>query len=444
MIEIVIPRLDWSMDEGTFLGWLKEPGVFIRAGEPLFELEGEKATQEIEAIDSGILHIPPDAPRPGTIVAVGYRIGYLLAEGELPPPRDPAAAGTPVFQKKPGFSEELPPQRAPATAENPVFQENSGELPRQREPAAAGPAAAAPTEPTTPAITTAAAIPSGSAESRQRHRASPRARRVAAELRVDLLAVNGTGCKGRIRERDVRNAAAPLADPPSPATRHLPITPRRRTIAQRMLTSVHRTAPVTLTTRADATNLVALRRQFQSAGSNPVPAYADIITKLAAMALKQHPAVAACWHDDRLELPEHTHIGIAVDTEDGLLVPVVRDVDRLPLTMLAEQTRQLAERARARQLTAEELHGGVFTITNLGAFGIDAFTPIIKPPESAILGVGAIRRIPVVLADDRIAARDQITLSLTFDHRVIDGAPAARFLQTLVQGVENPAAWLLG
>jgi pyruvate dehydrogenase E2 component (dihydrolipoamide acetyltransferase) len=213
-----------------------------------------------------------------------------------------------------------------------------------------------------------------------------------------------------------------------------------------MVASRQQTVPVTLTTKADATNLVNLREQFKTVGEHSaIPTYQDLIMKLVAELLIRHPTLAGRWEDDAIVLPatDEIHIGIAVDTADGLLVPVVRNVRGLSVAELAAQTRQLIDRARTGQLSAAEMQGGVFTMTNLGAFGIDAFTPIINFPESAILGLGAIRREPVVLDDGQIVARHQWSLNLTFDHRVIDGAPAARFVQDLANAVTNPAAWLL-
>ena len=357
--EIVIPRLGWTMDEGTFVGWLKRDGEFVKRGEPLFDLEGEKAAQEIEALDEGILRIPANSPRPGSVVLVGTVVGYLTAAGE-----------------------DLPSQ---ASVKIPL--------------------------------------------------ASPRARRVARELKIDCTTLTGSGVEGRIRERDVRAAAA--------TRQQAPLTKRRQVIARRMADSRQQTVPVTLTTRADATNLVGMRRNFEQAGArSPFPTYQDLIMKLAAGVLARHPMLAGRLEDGTIVVPtaDEFHIGIAVDTAEGLLVPVVRNVAALSFSELAAQTRRLIDRARAGQLTAAEMQGGVFTITNLGAFGIDAFTPVINPPESAILGLGALRREPVVLEDGQLAARQMWSLSLTFDHRVIDGAPAARFLQDLVAAVGSPAA----
>lgn len=209
-----------------------------------------------------------------------------------------------------------------------------------------------------------------------------------------------------------------------------------------MVKSLQTTAPVTLTTTVDATNMVNLRRQFKESGRD-APAFLDIIVKLAALVLREHPNLNARWADDRIELSDEAHVGIAVDTEAGLFVPVLRDAGALGLGRIAELTRDLARRARERKLLPGEMQGGTFTVTNLGAFGVESFTPIINPPECAILGLGRIARQPV-MDGERVVPRDRMTLSLTFDHRVVDGAPAARFLQDLGRRVENPAPWLIG
>jgi pyruvate dehydrogenase E2 component (dihydrolipoamide acetyltransferase) len=215
----------------------------------------------------------------------------------------------------------------------------------------------------------------------------------------------------------------------------VPHTPVRRTIAARMVAGVTQAAPVTLTTKADASRLVAVRSGYQMASAAVVPSYADLLLKLVSVALRQHPMLQAQWHDDGLFVPEAVDIAVAVDTEAGLLAPVVRGVDRLTIEEIAARTRDLIARARAGTLKADEMRGGTFTVTNLGMFGIDAFTPIIQLPQCAVLGIGRIVREPAVV-DDRLVPRDQMTLSLTFDHRVVDGAPAARFLDSLRRSIE--------
>jgi pyruvate dehydrogenase E2 component (dihydrolipoamide acetyltransferase) len=401
--EIRVPRLGWSMETGTFVRWLKRDGEPVRVGEPLYELEGDKAAQEIESLDAGVLRIAPDGPWPGSDVAVGTLLGCIAAAGE-----------TVMWQELQSIV---------------VEASTVGSV----EVRVVAPTDSSPSLPLAPSPS----LP----------RSSPRARRVARELGVDWTAVAGSGHRGRVRERDVLRAASEALKANTPplqtGAQVLPMTPRRRTIAERMAASHRQTAPVTLTTRADATHLVSLREQFKAAGTI-LPSYTDVLAKLVATTLRDHRILAARWSDAQIALPreDELHIGIAVDTDDGLLVPVLRDVLCASLPQIAAQSRRLIVRARQGQLTAAEMQGSVFTITNLGGYGIDAFTPIINAPESAILGVGAIRRERVVLEDDRIAVRELMTLSLTFDHRVIDGAPAARFLQQLRIAIENPAICL--
>ena len=219
--------------------------------------------------------------------------------------------------------------------------------------------------------------------------------------------------------------------------------------------SARNTAPVTLTTKLNATNLVNLRRQFQATdqpsieasgaaapGGSHGPGYAAIIVKLTAVALKQHPKLNAQWREDGIFIPDAVHVAMAVDTGEGLLAPVLRDVARAPLREVAGRLRSLAARAAAGELTAKEMRGATFTVTNLGMYGVDAFTPIINPPQCAVLGVGRIVREPAVLGEV-IAPCDMMSLSLSFDHRIVDGAPAARFLDTLRDCIENPGPWLM-
>ena len=421
-IPITIPRLGWNMEEGVFAGWIKRDGEVVREGEPLFSLEGDKATQDVESIDPGILRIPATAPVTGAKVLVGAVIGYLLQPGEAEPVVASASASASAPAPSPA------PAPASATASKAV-PEPVG------RPARNGP------------------------------RSTPLARRIAREMGVDWTRLLGSGHTGRIRKADVLEAARtatataipkakpPLPDrPPAPAPtpapapgKSLPVGPARRTIAARMVQSRQATAPVTLTTTVDATNLVNLRKQFKDAGpaGRDVPSFNDFLVKLTAMALRDHPLLHARWADDRIEVPNEANIGIAVDTEGGLLVPVIHGAAALGLGQIAARSRELIGRAREGKLRPADMQGGTFTITNLGASGIDAFTPIINPPECAILGLGRIRRMPVMVGE-QVVGRDQLTLSLTFDHRIVDGAPAARFLQFLGQLIENPGPWLIG
>ncbi len=416
-IEINVPRLGWTMDEGVFVEWLKQDGERVEVGEPLFALEDEKATQEVESIDSGILRIPKDGPREGDTVAVGDVLGYLV---------------------EPGETISLEGKTRPAAA----AEQNGNGVEIHSDSSASATDSVKPSHVVTPVSAKVSTI-------------SPRAAKVAAELRVDWTQLQGSGRNGRIREQDVRAAAqqnvsarstAPVASPSNAnPTRILPISRIRRTIANRMVHSVQTTAPVTLMASVDATNLVNLRGQFQSKGSSEagfIPSYSDLIVKLVSVVLRDHPLLNARWTEEHIVLSEEVHVALAVDTEAGLLVPVIRDVPSLTLEQLVAKSRDLTTRARSNRLSSDELKGGTFTVTNLGSYGVDTFTPIIDSPQSAILGVGAIARQPVVYKD-QIVARDKMSLSLTFDHRIVDGAPAARFFSALRNAVENPVPCMI-
>jgi pyruvate dehydrogenase E2 component (dihydrolipoamide acetyltransferase) len=377
--EITVPRLGWTMEEGTFGGWLKADGDSVREGDELFLLESDKATEAVTALDAGILRFIAGGPRQGDVVKVGQRLGYLVAPGEEPPAAQVAAPAAVTTER--------------ATT--------SGVAAPERQPA-----------------------------SRARRAVSPRARRVARELGVDWSRLNGTGRTGRVVERDVRAAVTQQ----SAADRVVPHSPVRRLIAQRMAASSHATAPVTLTTRADATRLREYRQRRKPQGGL-VPGYTELILSVVAKALRQHPLLNARWQDDAIVLCADVNVGVAVDTQAGLIVPVVRDADRLSIDQLAARLQELADRARARRLRADEMEGGTFTVTNLGMYGIDAFTPIINLPECAVLGVGRVVSEPAV-HEGQVVPRDRVTLSLTFDHRVVDGAPAARFLNDVRMLIE--------
>lgn len=488
--EIRIPRLGWSMEEGTFVGWLKRDGETIKAGDPLFELEGEKALQEVESLDAGTLHICPNGPAAGSVVPVGTLLGYVLMAGEpVPSPTDstnaaataaaiPASAShsttqpttqpttqTTSLQKDvrceslapaPRLSVEPIPQSVPSgnIAATPsvrrLARELGVDLQMVNGTGMGGRIDAQDVRRESECRRDAAStcqLDARVAVSKTKRVSTPRARRVARELGVDWTQVSGTGRDGRVRERDIRSfAASPKVGRGAGQTLAslkgglVPLTQRRRVIAERMQASQQQTAAVTLTAQADVTELVKLRRQLQSdRAAAGTPSYSDIIAHVAARTLLQHRQLAGRWTERGIELPadDELHIGIAVDTEAGLVVPVVRDVARRSLADLAADAKQLIESARSGRLSAADMQGGVFTVTNLGSFGIDAFTPIINWPQVAILGLGSIRREAVVLDDNSIAAHDVMTLSLTFDHRVLDGAPAARFLQDLIRAIAS-------
>ena len=276
-----------------------------------------------------------------------------------------------------------------------------------------------------------------------RLKASPLARRLAKEFGLDLTSIAGSGPDGRIVRDDVLQATteipAQVFHTEQTPLESIEFTGIRKIIAERMTMSVQTNASVTLHTEVDATTLVELREQFNESllEQDVKLTYTDLIVKITASGLQKHPRLNATLNDEKIELLKDINIGVAVALEDGLVVPVIRNVDNIGLATISEKIKAAAEKARNNQLTPGELKDGTFTITNLGNFGIDAFTPIINPPECGILGVGRIVKKPIVQGED-IVIRSMMALSLTFDHRIVDGAPAAQFLQTISQYIQNP------
>ena len=412
-IEVVMPRLGWNMEAGTVVEWLKHDGDPVKAGEYLFLVESDKATTEVESLDAGILRIPGNALRVGEELPVGTVLAYLVQDGETVPAAQSAVGSG---------------QGVGAALEPPSPQQSA--RPADGTQHSASPAA------------------------------SPRAMRIAGELGVDWTKLTGTGGGGRIVERDVRAAfeqMAPAAAVPAATLAQstpgvdataVPLSQMRRIIGERMARSAHTVAPVTLTTEADATALVRLRSDIKGAlietETATSPTYNDLFAKLVAVALGEFPDLNASLTDGGIVRHESVHLGVAVDTERGLLVPVIRDAHAKSVQIIAAESARLIGQARAGKISLDDLKGGTFTITNLGMYDIDAFTPIINLPESAILGIGRIVARPIVIDEEAetVAVRKMVALSLTFDHRVVDGAPAARFLKRIKQFVEQPLIWL--
>ena len=449
-IEITIPRLGWSMDEGTFGEWAKRDGDHVAAGDPIFLLETEKALQEVESVDEGILHIRPDAPKEGDTVKVGTIIGYLLEQGEEPPKiaagsrqsavDSPAADALPADCQLPTANSSLSPAASPSvrrlarnldvpltslTLDGTVSEHD---IRRASQKATLGQALGA----SVPHTDNVAARNSGPSLPN----VSPRAARAARRFNIDWTTLNGSGRNGRIREQDIL-AAAGRDNLPDGIL--IPATPARKLIAERMAQSARTTVPVTLTTVACVDEILRDRAAYKqhTDSENPAPAIHDYVILSVAKALQKFPALNSRWMNGEILQPNGIHIGLAVDTENGLIVPVMRNVDQKTLPKLAGASVTLVSRARDRRLTSKECTGGTFTVSNLGAFGVDAFTPVINLGESAILGIGAIRRTPDRSDDGNITWSQQMTLSLTFDHQVVDGAPAARFLQHVVDALRD-------
>ncbi len=439
-IPIVMPRLGWTAEEAVLKEWLVQAGDAVAVGDALFSVEGDKAVEEIEALDAGILHIPPESPSPGQSAPVGTLLAFILAPGETPPtPDTPAVAFT--------------ADRVPIPA---------------------------------PSLT-----PSGSAASPRGSRIaiSPRARKLAQSLNLDWTQLEGSGRSGRIVEKDVRAAHAarhrvsispvaqrlarergiddatlaqafpgqrisvnmvrrletmPKAPSAVPGSRILPFSPTRQTIADRLTANRMQSVPVTLTTEMDASELMNLRQQLQADSREQVPSYNDLFMKILAHALAEHPVMNAHVMANGIRQFDEINIALAVHTEHGLVTPVVRAVDTKRLEDIRGESQALVEQARAHALSATDLQDGTFTLTNLGAWHVDAFTPVLNPPQIGILGLGRIQAKPMVVDETRqeIAIRQALMLSLTFDHRAVDGAPAADFLQRIRQFAECPYLWL--
>ena len=418
-IEVAMPKFGLTMHEGTVQRYFKSVGDSVAAGEPLYEVETEKVLYEVEAPAAGI--VAAWLVDEGATVDCGVAVAVLAEPGE-----DLTA---------------ISGRYGSRTSAN----------------GASAPSAPAPTHHHAPAASASAPAASGA-----RRPVSPVARKLAAELGVELARVTGTGPGGRITREDVERAAeaaralagagaapraaaagapAPAARAPAapaapaaaggppPAARSIPMRGMRKTIAERMSQSLREAAQLTITSEADVTAAVELRerlvRQFDFT-------YGDLLLQAVARALLRHPRMNARLSGDAIAIMPQVNVGMAVALDDGLIVPVVMDADKRPLREIAAVTRELGERARAGKLRLEEVSGGTFTITNLGTFGVDAFTPIINTGETGILGVGRIVEKPVVHRGE-IARRSMMTLSLTFDHRLIDGAPAAQFLQTVIE-----------
>jgi pyruvate dehydrogenase E2 component (dihydrolipoamide acetyltransferase) len=440
--EVLVPPLGQTVDTVVLVTWYKNEGERVAQGDPLFAIETDKATLDVEAPASGVLR--QVTAQPGDVVKALNAIALIAAPDEAmagkviaaQPPAPPGPRGDPSW-----------PASAGREAGTGSPQLRSGRIfisPRARRLAE---------EHNIPLTALPATGPEGAIIERDVHAyldvqavpaITPVARRMAEEAGLDWHSLPGSGPGGRIIRDDVAQAlqmaqAVSEAAPPPTADNEvieaIPLHSVRAIIAERMARSVTTTAHVTLTAEADATALVELRRQLIRDGVSV--SYNDLFLYILGRALREHPQLNASLEGDSIKLWRRIHIGLAVDTDRGLLVPVVRDVNRKGLIELGHATQALIERAQAGQCTPDELRGGTFTLTNLGMFGIDAFTPIINLPECAILGVGRIKRRPVMI-EDQVVGRQMVWLSLTFDHRLVDGGPAARFLQRVVQLVEGP------
>jgi pyruvate dehydrogenase E2 component (dihydrolipoamide acetyltransferase) len=423
--EVKLPRLGQGMESGTIVKWLKGEGEPVKKREPLYELDTDKVTQEVEAEADGVLlKIVVDSGE----VEVGRTIAFIGSEGEDVPSGNGAAPAA-----KEGKEDEA------AVEERDEDQTEGSSAPQMDEQRQRGLEAAAATAEAEP-------VAAAEGEADGRVKASPLARRLAREKGIELAQVRGSGPEGRIVAEDVeRFQPAPQTAPgaaPAPAAagvEEIALTSTRKTIARR-LTEAWQAPVFQLTLSAEMTRALELRERLvgRLAEGETKPTVNDLLTKVCAAALVRHPAVNAHFTGEAIRRFPVAHVGMAVAAPNGLIVPVIRDADRRTIQEIAAARADLVARARAGKLQRADLEDGTFTISNLGMFGIEQFIAVLNPPQAAILAVGTTEERPVV-REGQVEVRPMLTLTLTCDHRAIDGADGADFLRTVKELLEEPA-----
>ena len=432
MPEIQMPKLSDTMTEGTLVSWKKKKGDKVSAGEVIAEIETDKATMEWESPEDGTL--AEIYVEEGGKVNVGDKIGFIGGEGEEAPKKEEA----PKEEEKPKEP------KAEAKKEKKPQVETEKPVPAEKKEKEAAPFAK---------------VDNGE---EARIKASPVARRVAAELGVDLASVKGTGPDGRVTETDVRAAAktkgpAPAQKTPAAAKPSAPsikagegariqLSGMRKIIAQRLVESLGPVPHFYLTIEINAAPLMAAREELKSAGEGADTAKItvnDFVLKAAVQAAVKVPRVNASFDGDAFVQYADVDLGIAVAIEDGLLTPVIRAAQNKSLREISEQVKDLASRARNKRMKPEEFQGGTFTVSNLGGMGIDSFSAVINPPQGFILAVGKVTKVPVIDDSDQIVPGHRMSITMSCDHRVIDGALGAEYLKELRHLLENPALLLV-
>jgi pyruvate dehydrogenase E2 component (dihydrolipoamide acetyltransferase) len=437
--KVFMEALSPTMEEGRLVKWLKNEGDAVKSGEPIGEVETDKAIMELVARGDGVLR--KRLINEGDAVPVGTLVGVIAAKdenidalvaggGAAPATAAPAAGGGGAAAQQSGTP-----------------QQSTG--PSRNDPAPPPPVAPKPAVASAPAPAAQAqqAAPSGNGES---VRSSPLARRMASERGVNLGGVQGSGPGGRIIKRDIEAAAAAGAAPPRAASapsapvisregdyQDVPLTNIRKIIAKRLGESIGPIPTFYLTVELDLTRVMEMRAAMAELGDEFKVSVNDVLLKAIAVALSQHPEVNAHWLGDHIRYFNRVHLGMAVATDDGLIVPVIWDADRKRLSEISRDAKELAKRARERKLKPEEFTGSTFSVSNLGMFGIDQFTAIINPPEAGIIAIGT-GEDKLVVEKGEPVVRKRVRLTMSCDHRVIDGAVGAKFLQALRRLVENP------
>lgn len=409
-----MPKLSDTMSEGVVAAWHKKVGDTIKAGELLAEIETDKATMELESFDSGsLLYVGVEK---GGTVPVGGLLAIIGAAGE------DVTALVAGFAAKGGSKSAAPAEKK---EEAPVLE-----------------------------TVTASAGTATSANGDGRVKASPLAKAMAREKGLDITAIAGSGDGGRIVKSDVESflqsggsqkKAAPAVMIPAAVGKEsyseVPVSQMRKTIARRLVESKNTAPHFYLTMEIDMENAVKARADINEVSPVKI-SFNDLVIKAVAAALRQNPKVNASWLGDKIRYNDHIHVGMAVAMDDGLIVPVIRFTDTLSLSQISAQARSLADRARAKQLQPADWEGNTFTISNLGMYGIEAFTAIINPPDACILAVGGIQDVPVV-KNGTVVPGKTMKVTLSCDHRVVDGALGSEFLRTLKQLLENPVRILI-
>jgi pyruvate dehydrogenase E2 component (dihydrolipoamide acetyltransferase) len=452
--KVVMPKLSEAMETGKLLRWLKQEGDRVSGGDIIAEIETDKADIELEAFGSGVLRKLLAAP--GTAVPVGGLIAVIAD-----PDDDISALVSGGAPAAPRPESPAPPAAPPAPAAAPRAPAPPAAAPSAR-PAPAAPPAAPAAVPAAPgngagAPTPAAGVPATAVLPSGRLRASPLARKLAQRAGIDLARVTGTGPSGRIIQRDIEAflaagpaaaparpvaAARPAAARTGPETEDIPLSQIRGAIARQMVQSKAPVPHFYVTTEIAMERAAKLREELQALPGAPKITFTDVVVRACAVTLLKHPGVNASFTGTAIRRHRAVHMGIAVAVDDGLITPVLRDCDQKSLFQIAAEAKDLIERTRARKLRQPELSGATFSVSNLGMFPVDEFSAIINPPEGAILAVGAIVEKPVVV-DGQLAVGKRMRVTLSADHRVLDGAMGARFLADLKAGLEAPLTLLV-
>ncbi|MFB1083086.1 dihydrolipoamide acetyltransferase family protein [Jeotgalibacillus sp. JSM ZJ347] len=444
--EIFMPKLSSTMEVGTLLQWFKNEGDSVDVGEPLFEIMTDKINIEVESYEEGILlkkYFEEDDEVP-----INHVVGYIGEEGEKVPDTPPGESGAaPQEDAEAPAAEAEPQQRAETQSEAaPASQDHHSSAEKIRATPAARRVSG---EENVTLADVSGSGPNGRihqgdvmafVSSRSSTKATPLAKKVAEAEGVDLQEVKGTGSHGKIYRADVEAAGNSTQTPAATGGKRVKMDGIRKVVAQRMLQSKTTAPHVTLTTEVDMTEAISMRKQLlgsieQQTGFRV--SYTEIILKAVAYSLTRHPNINVSLEGNEIVYKDEINLGLAVAVDNGLIVPVVRHADQKGLSALTAECKRLGKAARDSKVKPEEMAGGTFTVSNLGMYAIDAFTPVINQPESSILGVGRINEKPVGVNGD-IVLRPMMVLSLSFDHRVIDGAPAAAFLTELKETLEQP------